>query len=98
MPSSGRRIKFQCPDCGAIKEVSVNNLCKQNFKCVCSDGVSFPNKFVYAVISQMDKSITTEFAPKWAEKKRYDLYVEKLNMIIENHGPQHYEEVLLFFL
>lgn len=96
MPSSGKRIKIQCPDCGIIKEASINNLCRQNFKCVCSDGVSFPNKFVFAVIYQIDKSITTEFVPKWAEKKRYDLYIERLNMIIENHGPQHYEEVRLW--
>lgn len=96
MPSSGKRIKIECLDCGAVKEVSVNNLCRQNFKCVCSDGVSFPNKFVFAVISQIDKSITTEFVPKWAEKKRYDLYIERLNTIIENHGSQHYEEVLLW--
>lgn len=96
MPSSGQRIKFSCPDCGVIKEVSVNNLCQQRFRCVCSDGVSFPNKFVFAVISQIDKSITTEFVPKWAKNKRYDLYIKNFNMIIENHGPQHYEEVALW--
>lgn len=92
MPSSGKRIKIKCPNCGMIKEISVEKLCAGKFRCVCDDGVSFPNKFVFAVISQIHKDIITEFSPVWAESKKYDLYLKKFNLIIENNGIQHYED------
>jgi hypothetical protein len=92
MPSSHQHIKIKCPNCGMIKEVSVEKLCGGKFRCVCDDGVSFPNKFVFAVISQIYKDIATEFSPTWAKPKKYDLYLEKFNLIIENHGIQHYED------
>lgn len=92
MPSSHKYIKIKCPNCGTIKETSVEKLCGGKFRCVCDDGVSFPNKFVFAVISQVYKNAITEFSPTWAKPKKYDLYLEKLNLIIENHGIQHYED------
>ena len=92
MPSSHKYIKIKCPNCGMIKEISVEKLCGGKFRCVCDDGVSFPNKFVFAVISQIHKDITTEFSPTWAKPRKYDLYLEKFNLIIENHGIQHYED------
>jgi predicted RNA-binding Zn-ribbon protein involved in translation (DUF1610 family) len=92
MPSSHQHIKIKCPNCGMIKGVSIEKLCGGKFRCVCDDGVSFPNKFVFAVISQIHKDVATEFSPTWAKSKKYDLYLEKFNLIIENHGIQHYED------
>ena len=93
MPSSHQCIQIKCPNCGTAKEVSINNLCSGSFRCICDDGVSFPNKFVFAVISQIHKNVVTEFSPVWACQKKYDLYLEKFNIIIENHGIQHYEDI-----
>lgn len=93
MPSSHHHIKIKCPSCSTVKDISIEKLCKGKFKCICDDGVSFPNKFVFAVISQIHKDIVTEFSPSWANSKKYDIYLEKFNIIIENHGMQHYEDV-----
>lgn len=92
MPSSHQYIKIKCPNCGTVKELSIDRLCRGKFRCICDDGVSFPNKFVFAVISQICKDVITEFSPIWAKQKKYDLYLEKFNIIIENHGIQHYED------
>ena len=91
--SSHQHIKIKCPNCGIIKEISVEKLCRGKFSCVCDDGVSFPNKFVFATISQICKDVVTEFSPLWAKPKKYDIYLKNFNAIIENHGMQHYEDI-----
>ena len=93
MPSSHQHINIKCPNCGTVKELSIDKLCRGKFSCICDDGVSFPNKFVFAVISQIHKDVVTEFSPIWAKQKKYDIYLEKFNIIIENHGIQHYEDI-----
>lgn len=91
-PSSHKHIDIKCPNCGTIKDIAIGKLCNGKFRCICDDGVSFPNKFVFAVMSQIHKDVVTEFSPSWAKPKKYDIYLESFNIIIENHGVQHYEE------
>ena len=91
-PHSGKKIKIKCPDCGIIKEIIISDMCRRGFSCMCHDGQSYPNKFVFNVLSQLNLTITPEYSPQWAENKRYDDYVHDYNTIIENHGLQHYEE------
>lgn len=90
MPHSGKNINVVCPDCGAIKSIKPCNLLKYGFYCICSDGQSFPNKFVYNVLTQLKVKTVPEYSPKWANRKVYDDYIPEFNMIIENHGIQHY--------
>lgn len=87
MPSSHKYIKIKCPNCGTIKEVSVEKLCGGKFRCVCDDGVSFPNKFVFAVISQIYKDITTEFSPIWAKPKKIRSVFRKIQS--DNRKSRH---------
>lgn len=91
MPNSTKSLNATCPYCGSQKMIKPVNFTRSGMRCICSDGQSFPNKFVYSVLSQLDLDITPEYSPKWANKKRYDDYIEKYNIIIENHGKQHYE-------
>lgn len=82
-----------CIDCGFEKDMKVFDLCKHGFSCNrCGDGFSIPNKFMLNVLKQIDINVKTEYGPKWANGKRYDFYIESLNVIIEMHGKQHYEE------
>jgi AraC-like DNA-binding protein len=90
MPKSHIKIDMVCPDCGRHKEQTPKCLIYQGFGCVCSDGLSYPNKFVYAVLNQLNIVYEMEKTFDWSENKRYDIYIPHLNCIIENHGQQHY--------
>ena len=90
MPKSHIKIDMVCPDCGRHKEQAPRFLINQGFGCVCSDGLSYPNKFVYAVLNQLNIKYEMEKTFNWSAKKRYDIYIPHLNCIIENHGQQHY--------
>lgn len=90
-PHSGKKINVICPDCGRVKQIRVSDMCRKGFSCTCQDGQSYPNKFVFNVLSQLNLKITTEYSPWWANDRRYDDYIDEYNIIVENHGLQHYE-------
>lgn len=92
MPNSGKKINIICPDCGNIKSISPNTLLSYGLGCRCGDGVSFPNKFVYNVLMQLNINVVTEYIPSWNKHIKYDDYLTDYNIIIENHGAQHYRQ------
>lgn len=91
MPSSNKKIDFLCPDCGKHKMISPNVVLRSGLGCVCGDNISYPNKFVYSFLDQIKVDFQTEYSPKWANGKRYDIYIPSKKCIIENHGEQHYK-------
>lgn len=92
MPNSGKKIIMTCPDCGRPKHISPNTVFRtHSIGCICSDGVSYPNKFIYALLNQLEINYEPEHTFEWSCKKRYDVYIPSLNCIIENHGEQHYD-------
>ena len=91
-PRSRKKVVVTCPDCGTKKAIAPMTLWSAGLGCRCSDGQSYPNKFVYALLNQLTINYITEYSPDWAENKRYDIYIPGINCIIENHGMQHYEE------
>ncbi len=91
-PYSNRRAKIKCPDCGRYKEISPNTLHENGLGCICGDGVSYPNKFVYSVLNQLSIEVVIEYRPSWSNRKQYDIYIPEINCIIENHGAQHYKD------
>lgn len=92
MPHSIKKILVKCPDCGREKYITPYNLISNGLGCICGDGISYPNKFMYNILQQLHVNFIPEYSPLWAQKCRYDIYVEKYNLIIENHGIQHYED------
>jgi hypothetical protein len=91
MPHSGKKIIMTCPDCMRPKSISPNTVFRtHSIGCICSDGVSYPNKFIYALLNQLGVEYSPERIFEWSNKKRYDVYIPSLNCIIENHGEQHY--------
>lgn len=70
-----------------------------NVKClVCSDGISFPNKFVRAFIQQLPvQNIQYEYIPDWGNGKIYDckFCYNNHTYIIEADGIQHYKYIEL---
>lgn len=94
MPYSKDEISIPCPDCGVIKNTTVNAITSAGrLACKCGDSNSYPNKFVFNVIQQLKLSCECEYIPDWAPEFRYDCYLKEKNIIIENHGLQHYEYV-----
>lgn len=92
-PFSAKKISMHCPDCGSVKIIAPQTISGMgSFGCSCSDGQSYPNKFIYALLNQLAINYITEYSPDWSENKRYDIYIPSINCIIENHGRQHYEE------
>ena len=95
MPNCSKKMNLSCPNCGEVKLKSPNIVIREGLGCICGDGQSFPNKFVYNVLKQLCVDVEQEYSPVWAGSLRYDDYVKQYNIIIENHGLQHYEECTL---
>ena len=94
-PQSGQTIEVICPDCGTRKEIKISVLLRQGLGCICGDKISFANKFVFNVLKQIGVSVEMEYTPVWSQGRKYDDYLVDYNLIIENHGRQHYEECSL---
>ena len=96
-PHSGQKVWCICPECGTRKDVYVSNLVKYGFSCdYCSDKISYPNKFIRSVLKYLGIQFVSEKSFTWSCGKIYDEYLEQFNMIIENHGIQHYSETNYF--
>lgn len=88
--SGCQKVKLKCPDCETIEEKFLHNLTRRGFSCsVCSDGISFPEKFVGNLLKQLK----VDFKPQYSidGRTRYDFYLPEYNCIMEVHGEQHYD-------
>lgn len=91
--SSNEKALCICPNCKTQKELSLNDLDRRGFSCqICSDGVSYPNKFGRSFLKQLPvKNLKPEYQPKWATPYRYDNYFEynDKRYILEMDGGFH---------
>lgn len=92
--NSNIKTDWICPKCGSIvKDKIIKNVEKQGLSCDnCSDGMSFGEKFVWALLKQLKCDFIHDRPIEWSQGKRYDFYIPSMNMIIETHGIQHYKE------
>lgn len=92
---SSKKVKMKCPSCGYEKYQSINGLYVNGFGCgMCSDGVSYPNKYIRSVIYQVKNQVDDyafEYHSEWTKKYKYDIWFKKDNQeyIIEVDGEQH---------
>ena len=93
---SSEKTYFKCPDCGDISFKAISKVYTGGLMCQkCSDGISYPNKFARAFLSQLPvENIVYEYSPAWANMYRYDNYFEYKNnkYILEMDGGYHYVE------
>ena len=91
---SAKKTTVKCQECGFEKEVTYNYLTEKGFGCpMCSDGISFGEKYVAALLFQVvGNRFEAQKVFNWAKNKKYDFYLPDQNYIIEVHGLQHYEE------
>ena len=65
MPNSCKKDWVTCPDCGKQKYIIIEQLLYQGIGCMCGDGQSFPNKFVYNILTQLNINVKPEYVPPW---------------------------------
>lgn len=95
---SNKKVKMVCPICGTVKEQSPNQLTMQGFSCsACSDGISYPNKFIFNMLSQLHINFKNEMSCatpgfEWiVNRNRYDFYinVDDKKYFVEADGGWH---------
>jgi hypothetical protein len=92
---SGQKLWWKCPDCGTEVKRSPKSF-NNEFSCkVCSDGISYPNKFFISFLREAKIDYEPEKVFVWSKFEgsyhfRYDFYIKSKNMIIEIMGGQHY--------
>lgn len=89
---SGKRISWLCPICKTVvKNKPIYFMTEKGFSCPrCSDGISFPNKLMFNLLSQTSLDFEKEKSLLGNTSMRYDFYIKKISTIIEMHGGQHY--------
>lgn len=93
MPRSMRKIEVTCPICKRTKLMAPDTVFQQKgIGCVCGDGISYPNKFMYSLLTQCDIEFEREKTFSWSNNRKYDFYIKSKNLIIEMHGSQHYDD------
>lgn len=96
--STAKKFRFKCPRCGGIKIDSTNNITTNGFSCPhCSDGVSYPNKFMAKLLSIINVDYEREVRFDWCKYPcfvddtkldygSYDFVIPNMNLIIEMDG------------
>lgn len=97
LPYSNKKVAWKCLNCNTTVEDSFRNINRVGFRCkFCGDGLSYPEKIIRAILSQLETKYDVQKTFKWAKNKRYDFYIPLFSCIIETHGRQHYEEAFGF--
>lgn len=97
---ANKNLYFKCPDCGRIKTklMDVKTLySRKSIKCVCKDGISYPEKLMYNMLEQLNVEFIYQLSKndfEWIKSYLYDFYFELNNKkyIIETDGAQHKNE------
>lgn len=88
--ASHKKLEFVCPQCGHHKFISPHQVRRQGLACpICSDGISYPNKFIMALLSQLDvDNLENEYSPDWICNLRYDVHFsyKEQEYIVEMDG------------
>lgn len=83
------KIDWICPHCGSkVEKISIAKvIARKRVPCkICSDGISYPNKYMYNMLLQLGEEFVSEYMPEWIKPKRYDFYIPSQNLIIEMDG------------
>lgn len=92
---SKKKLIWKCPVCNLkTKPLSPDYIYRHGLRCQkCGDGFSYPNKFVFNLLTKLNIKFIPEKSFEWSNNKRYDFYLQDYNYIIEAHGIQHYSDV-----
>lgn len=91
---SNIKKNFVCPDCKRVKDkaIPIQQLySKKRISCICSDNISYPNKFAYFLFQQLKDQYdeyVSEYMTDWSGLYRYDNYfrIKNNEYIVEMDG------------
>jgi len=93
---SDKKVDWKCPQCGnIIKNKSIAKVYYRGLFCpYCSDGISYPERFMYNLLFQLDVNFEYQKKFEWCKyiyktKQHYglyDFYLQDYNLIIETDG------------
>lgn len=90
-------VDWVCPNCGEVINAKINDVYYNGLSCkVCGDGMSFAEKFVYGMFSQLGCNFIYNKTTSWSDNKIYDFYIPSMGLIVETHGCQHYNHSFVF--
>ena len=97
-PYTHLKADFYCPECGKIvKGKNINNVYqRRRVQCpYCGDGISYPERYIHALLTQMQIPFVRQYTVKFQENGRkthykYDFYDQERNTFIETHEAQHF--------
>lgn len=91
------KVDWKCPICKTLyRNKAISNISKRGLSCLCSKSKSYPNRFMYWLLSELHVDFYDEKTFNWSNDRRYDFYLPSNSLIIEMHGRQHYEESYSF--
>ena len=90
-------VECKCKICNGTLYISpINAISRKRISCsTCSDGISYPNKFVRNVLLKLPlENLEFEYKPQWASPYSYDNYFtyNGQEYIVETDGAQHYDD------
>lgn len=100
---SGIKVNWKCPNCGFIGKYSIKDIVKsKHIPCKkCSDGISYPMKFMMSILNQLNVNYSTEVKFNWCKyifkgNETYGIYDIVFdhnynNYIIEIDGSFHFK-------
>lgn len=89
---SNKKISVVCPDCKNKRYKKIKDIyAKKSIGCKCGDGASYPEKFMFNVLSQLNIKFETEYSPSYLDKKRSDFYIASMKLAIEVDGGLGHE-------
>ncbi len=94
--NSKEKIPVRHQDCGFIFQISPDNLLRGKGCPRCNRYNSKGVKKIRAYLENNQIKYETEKIFDWSNKKRYDFYIPKDNLLIEFNGEQHYTPIPFF--
>ena len=86
---SSKKIFPKCPHCTKVKSkpMSISTIYRfRSIGCSCSDGRSYPHKYMRSVLEQIQLECIEEYSPSWLERRSFDFYLPSREIIIEMDG------------
>lgn len=92
------KTDFYCQHCGkTVRDKSIHTVYqRRQVPCpYCTNGVSYPERYIDALLTQLSISFERQYAVRFRENGRntfykYDFYDPEQALVIETHGPQHF--------
>ena len=85
-------VDMICDKCKYERKIQIKHMLSHGFSCpICSDSISYPEKFMIGFLNQTKLEFIREKKFDWSNNKRYDFYIPSLSCIIETNGEQHYK-------